>query len=207
MTIHLLGSAVKLQTGYASKWRHWAPSGAGYVEILRDLLGETHEYPDGRHLPREFLFVDRSGGPDRPYYVFEIVIGTDGTPRVRSVLVHAHDEGREVRAGDLRQLRSIEEVIEQACALAGRPALDEPSAEVEGDWQSYRRMVRGARRQARRRATPDLLREIAEVYQGAAHTGAPTKAVREHFGIAESTASLYVKRARTAGVLPAGAGR
>jgi hypothetical protein len=43
-----------------------------------------------------------------------------------------------------------------------------------------------------------MLAEVARVYRENLPTGAPTKAVAEHFGLAPSTASLYVKRAREA---------
>jgi len=54
-------------------------------------------------------------------------------------------------------------------------------------------------RQDRRKLSEPVLGEVADVYEAGKATGAPTKAVREHFGIAPSTASLYVRKARDAG--------
>ena len=63
-----------------------------------------------------------------------------------------------------------------------------------------RRTIRGLRQRARRKITPQVLAEVSQVYRENLSTGAPTKAVAEHFGLAPSTASLYVKRARAAGL-------
>jgi hypothetical protein len=65
-----------------------------------------------------------------------------------------------------------------------------------------RTTYRGLRAGNRRKMTHQVLREVADVYTAAVVTGAPTKAVTEHFGPAPSTASLYVKTARDAGLLP-----
>jgi transposase len=47
--------------------------------------------------------------------------------------------------------------------------------------------------------TDATLDEVANVYREHAGGGAPTKAVAEHFAVADSTASLYLRRARDAG--------
>ena len=66
----------------------------------------------------------------------------------------------------------------------------------------FRRTVQHARRTTRRRGpSDDQLREAAEVYRSAEH--APTQAVAEHFDVAHRTASLWIKRARERGYLPA----
>ncbi len=46
-----------------------------------------------------------------------------------------------------------------------------------------------------------MLREVAEVYTSNLATGHPTKAVREAFDVAQSTAQLYVRKARDDGWL------
>lgn len=66
----------------------------------------------------------------------------------------------------------------------------------------FRAGLRQARRTPRRRGpSDDDLRQAAEVYQAADH--APTEAVSVHFEIAHRTASLWIKRAREKGFLPA----
>ena len=59
--------------------------------------------------------------------------------------------------------------------------------------------VKRARRNTRRQLSDDKLPAVAEIYR--ANPKRPTAAVAEHFGLPLRTASLYVKRAREAGVL------
>ncbi len=56
-------------------------------------------------------------------------------------------------------------------------------------------------RATRRRTDTETLRRVADIYL--ANETAPTEAVRSAFGVAHRTASLYVQRARQAGLLPA----
>lgn len=174
--------------------------GDGFVAAEWPGERERVEMPDGTTLPPEWLYFDHSAGEEQPYYVVECAVGEDGVPRVITVAVCSRRNGREVRATDLRRIRPIESLLEDAIALAAfrRPA-DDPGAlqylspdELAG----LRRTVRGVRRADRRVFTDETAREVATVYVDNIDGGSPTKAVRAHFGIAESTASLYVKRAR-----------
>jgi hypothetical protein len=72
----------------------------------------------------------------------------------------------------------------------------EPSRRAHADWHATTPGIR----HPRRKVTPDLLAQVANVYRANRPSGKPTTAVREHFDLAESTASLYVKRARDAGL-------
>ena len=68
------------------------------------------------------------------------------------------------------------------------------------DDATRRRTISGLRRQSRNKVTGEVLEQVADVYLKNPH--APTKAVGREMGLAPSTASLYVKRAREAGFLP-----
>ena len=57
------------------------------------------------------------------------------------------------------------------------------------------------RRPRRRKITDDMLREIAGVYRDHLDEG-PWQAIRDRFGVSESTAGRYVLLARKAGYLP-----
>jgi len=166
-------------------------------------------YPDGSWGPREFSYVEIPDDPSAPIYVIEF--GHDeGVPKVGAVSLVRRPDGREVRTVDLRALRSVEDVAEDAwAAIAGLPlaAVADTAEEVDANIAraalaaapDLKRAMRGARRRGRRRVTPAVLAETARVYREARASGAPTRAVGEHFGLAPSTASLYVKRARDAG--------
>jgi hypothetical protein len=191
---------------YPNEWKtSWAvPDGTATVYF--DPFGVFVEQDDGTRSPREFTYVEGSHNPNRPGWIIECEYGDDFVPRVRSVHAVARIGGSEVRSVDLRRLRPLEDVIEEAWRKVSiRPAtvvkvgdtVDARDLLIEE--QEMIRTFRGLRLQARRRVTPKLLAEVAEIYREHADDGAPTRAVREHFGIAPSTASSYVKQAREAG--------
>lgn len=170
--------------------------GAGFVAVEWSMMAEHTEMPDGTRAPREWMYFDFTGPADAPYYLIEFEIGEDRVPRVGTVMACSREGGREVRASDLRQLRPLEDLLEESFDMvthhpATTPATDFVAMDVE-----RRRTLRSVRKQARRRFTDDTAERVAGVYVANLATGAPTKAVRDTFGIADSTASLYVKRAR-----------
>jgi hypothetical protein len=129
-----------------------------------------------------------------------VVTVLDGVPRATEIRLFTVRDGAEVTAQHLRE-RKLENLIEFACMTAG--VLVEHHAgfvsyTLSGSPDDAQRLltdVRSARKRARRRGYPDeLLREVADIYQRAERH--PTKAVREALGVAESTAQLYVKKAR-----------
>jgi hypothetical protein len=69
----------------------------------------------------------------------------------------------------------------------------------EPDLAAVAKSVSRARRNTRRQIPDEKLSEVADVYR--ANPTRPTAAVAERFGLALRTASLYVKRAREAGLL------
>ena len=160
--------------------------------------------------PPEFTYVEAPRG-DSPRYEVDCFHDASGLPRIGAVHVLRTATGREVRSSDLRRLRNLEDVIQSAWRAASynplvtiadsREEADAVfAARVSAQPEALKRQVRGLRQQARRSITPEVIEETARVYRAGRATGAPTKAVADHFGLAPSTASLYVKRARAAGM-------
>lgn len=136
-----------------------------------------------------------------------ITTTADGGPRCSEVALFSMDDDGDVPAAVLRGLR-LEDWVERACAHAAL-TVDSEADDGSTAWSlpgpDQGRVVRGDVQRARRTARgtgydDDFLHEVARVYSGGGKT--PTKAVRESFGVAQSTAQLYVKRARDKGVLP-----
>ncbi len=193
---------MKIEFGYRNEMTAERQVGDGYVVVRWPFLGAKMLEFDGEYLPMEWLYLDASGPPGSPIYLLEFRAGDDGVPRPGTVMICAQEGGREVRASDLRRLRPLEQILEESVDLIAR------GPRVSGDDDGLispaelaaraglRRAVRGVRRADRRVFTDERAAEVADVYVANMAGGSPTKAVREHFGIAESTASLYVKRAR-----------
>ena len=198
-----------------SEWRRWAdefrrtwrvPDGTAYV-VFPLFGGDVVEHDDGTWSPVEFTYVEMPDDPSLPYFVVECEHSErDLLPRIMAVHVIKRPASREVRSSDMRRIR-LEDVIEDAWRQASRrPSTvqtdDAGPAELLSAAQreeEIKRTGRGLRSRARRKITDALLEEIASIYHTHLATGAPTKAVGEHFELAPSTASLYVKRARDAG--------
>lgn len=196
-----------------SEWRPWTdpitiswPVAAGIAHVTFSLIaGSRVENDDGTWTPIEFTYVEMPTDKNLPYVVLECEYGDDLVPRIMAVHVIRRDERREVRSSDLRGLR-LEDALEEAwLKVTRRPQLlTDDIAATPADavpMDSPRQTLRGLRRQNRRKITNDTHVEVARIYRENLPSGAPTKAVAGHFGLAASTASLYVKRARDAGLL------
>jgi hypothetical protein len=197
-----------------SEWRRWSSeirinwsvAGGNAYAVYPLLGGDVVENDDGTWSPVEFTYVELPSDTSRPYFVVECEYSPDDlAPRVMALHVIRRDPLREVRSSDLRSI-NLHDAIESAWTrVSRRPAIvqngdvDVAQALEATHNQEMRSTLKGLRRQARRRITDSMLDEVADVYRRHLGSGAPTKAVKEHFGIAESTASLYVKRARDAG--------
>jgi hypothetical protein len=122
------------------------------------------------------------------------------------VLLRSLPDGREVRQSDVRSA-DVEQFLEVACQMValhvteehGAGAVSAAHSGAPGDVSHVARSVARARRNTRRQIPDSKLPEVAEVYR--ANPDRPTAAVAEQFGIALRTASLYVRRARNAGLL------
>jgi hypothetical protein len=199
-----------------SQWKRWpdemriswpVAGGTGHA-IYQAFRGDTVEHDDGSWTPREFTYVEIPTDPALPYFVVECEHSDiDVVPRVMAVHTIQQDPRREVRASDFRRMR-LEDALEEAwLRVTRKPARvtadgAAPSELLKDDADApldKRRTLRGLRSQNRRKITDELLDEVASVYRRNLDTGAPTKAVAERWGLAPSTASLYVKRARDAG--------
>jgi hypothetical protein len=200
-----------------SQWLEWpdpvtirwpVPGGTAHV-VYRMFGGERVENNDGTQTPREFTYVEMPSDPAAPYFVMECEYSpVDLVPRIMTFQLIQRDPMREVRSTDLRHVH-LEDALEQAWLKAtiqpvrvkGNEASPADVASPAKTEQDKRKTLRGLRSQNRRKVTPNLNQKVAEIWLGDA-TGAPTKAVADHFDLAPSTASLYVKRARDAGLLP-----
>lgn len=178
--------------------------------------GDVIQHAGGTWSPAAFTYVETPADAQLPTYVVECTHDDRDLPRVDAVHIVRRPSGREIRSVDLRRMRPVEDVIADAWRFSADRRLAFVGDSEEAVQAAMQRAVdagpgellttvKGLRRQARRRVTPDLLEEVAQVYRAHTVDGAPTKAVAEHFGLAPSTASLYVKRARDAGLdLPRG---
>jgi hypothetical protein len=194
---------------YPDHYQRDIPVAGGTAFVAYSYDGPRVAQPDGTEVPSAFTYVETPADPAEPMYFVECAHDGRGRPRIAAV--HVVSRGRDVYSSDLRRLRSLEDVVEQAWVAAAfrkgsvtGDSLEEVTRAIERiaseQVAANRKNVRGLRRQVRRKVTPELLAEVAEVYRENVDTGKPTLAVREHFELAESTASLYVKRARDAGL-------
>ena len=160
----------------------------------------------------------RSGLPERfrstytiaDHVQLELVITVSGgVPRCTEARVFSTRDDVEVEARHLR--RKWENLIERACAVAALSVTAEDAAfvtyepvdtesEAREALAEIRRARHAGRRAARGQGYPDeLLRRVAEVYERGGRY--PTKAVRDALEIGQSTAQLYVKKARERGFI------
>jgi hypothetical protein len=191
--------------------RYPAPTGTqrehrdgGWTAVEYSAVGEWVDFPDGSRAPREWMFIDATGPQGSPRVVVECGIGENLRPRVITVMVCSQEDGREVRASDFRQLRPLEDIVEDSFELVAYRLGDQPvpdNRDFDAEARERRRMLSSVRRRDRRVFTEKMAEDVAAIYAANYHTGAPTKAVKDHFRIGTSTASLYVKRARELGLI------
>lgn len=137
----------------------------------------------------------------------------NGLPRCTAVLLHVPAQDKDVPAWIIRDFR-LEDMIEGAFARASTFWTDNPEA-----WAQMRerdrsiprpaeralvarsnRAIRTARKQGRTRYTEELLRDVATVYNANIERF-PTKSVRIEYGVSQTTAQTYVRKAREAGYI------
>jgi len=157
-------------------------------------------------LPRKFVACFPDSQPNGPelHLRFEM---RGGIPQCREVFLQSHPEGREIRAADLPSAADLELYTEISCQMVALHVTEDlPGGGVtaahsgsQPDLEVVAKGVKRVRKNTRRQLSDDRLPEVAGVYR--ANPARPAAAVAEHFGIAQRTASLYVKRAREAGLL------
>ncbi len=135
----------------------------------------------------------------------------DGAPHCMSLRFLSTRPDTGIPAKVVRDFK-LEDWIERACE--GTPIWrSAPNGGRNLDERESARAISRSRARARVGASysDETLRQVADVYAANVEGGHPTKAVREAFGMAPSTAQLYVKKARERGFLtipaPGKAGR
>lgn len=199
-----------------SEWRQWSDeyrvkwetdAEEGWVAYSR--FGPVVELPSGRWAPVRATYARRDGAGDGPYTVVEIeFVGPgDVQPVVTAVHVMRRDGGREVLAVDLAGIR-LADIVEHTLRLVTRDPVrvsaeadTDPGMDGPPDRPGLDQEIRSERKSVRRRRPYDSdLAEVARVYREAHSDGRhPTKAVREHLGLPESTARRWVARAEERG--------
>ncbi len=123
----------------------------------------------------------------------------DGVPHCVSLTFLSTRPEAGVPASVVRDFK-LEDWIERACRTSPLSRYTDDLERVEMSDAAELRAIRQARARARGGYTDDLLQEVARVYTVNVDRH-PTKAVREAFDVAHSTAQLYVKKARERGFL------
>lgn len=172
-----------------------------------DLSGPEVRVAD-RLLPAE-IEVNFPGAKDQPSLRMRLAV-VDGVPQCRSLTIEAKDGGRQVRTTDVRAV-ALEDWVETLYSYTATVIIDEVDGQMttgvytldEAELRKTEHAIQKARATSRRTITDDFLAEVATVYR--AHVNdRPVEAVRAATGAGSyRTASMYVQRARAAGLLPA----
>jgi len=194
------------------------PPGGGTYRYWPD--GGFPRYVDVDGVPMWEAFTFTTESFVRPGIRLELHIRViDQTPQCVGVrLTSSHDDAP--LTGAVVNQVDLEHWVETACSRAiPDPAGAFESVETDSDGAVWvlpsdataeaSDRARQAARRARRAGggySNEMLRKVAEVYE-ANIASFPTRAVRESFEVAQSTAQLYVKKARERGLITAKAPR
>lgn len=161
----------------------------------------------GDRLVHQQIKVTFPGAGGQPR--LEAVIDSQtGVPRVTDLTVTSVEDGREVRSTDLRsiEVESLLEAIVPLFTLEGEWGEDGSFSGVESiadsqsdEFRRSRSALREVRRASRRKVTPELLAQVAEVYR--ANPDRPAEAVEMAFATSTRTAFRYISMAREQGIL------
>lgn len=153
-------------------------------------------------LPEE-LRVDGRVGPSGPTFAVVIIV-SGGVPRCTQVELRESPECPEVRARDLAAVR-LEDVLEAATSLAAFREDDDGTmrrvSQARPDRNADIQTIRAARSQTRRKVTPEVLAEVADLYR-AYFDDSPIERIATAFQVSERTAARYVQLCRRDGRLP-----
>lgn len=181
---------------------------AGFEVEPSEIVGDAftirvsgHYVAVGDRVAPEWIDLELTGDASGPTTTARVEVH-EGVPRVVAVgFVSRPGEG-EVRQAHLREAQ-VEALLGLVAAFSLR--IDDETNEIEtgvdaGGDVGIESLAAIRNSRAKRRVTPEFLREVAEVYK--ANMAAPTRAVRERFFVGERMASKYVQQARAAGLLP-----
>lgn len=154
-----------------------------------------------RSVPRQMKAVF-PGGDDQPKLTMFIEV-KDGVPRLMNLHIDAWDDGREVRAKDLKNLAKLDDWVELVVAHCSSRIVSQTDTEtasvIDGDIAGAMRVVSRSRRGNRRAINDKLLTKVAEIYNAAERYGLDD--VRAAFGVSRATADRYVRASREAGFI------
>lgn len=176
------------------------------VWVTRDLVVEwgtgAELVPVGDVFMPDELEVEGTVGPNGPSFSVVITV-VKGVPRCTGVAIRESPACSEVRSRDLKAIR-LEDILETATALASYRSTGDGTM-VRASSVDHRasdiRAIREARSQARRKVTPELLAEVADLYR-AYFDDSPIERIATAFQVSERTAARYVQLCRRDGHLP-----
>jgi hypothetical protein len=164
---------------------------------------------EGGYLPVEF-HVDFPGSSGEPSAKATFTVRPDGSVGCVSVSLDAKRDGPEVKPKDLDAARlqlldwmqlATMAALQDADGKPVVPADDDKSVAAVEARKAAARSFNEARRKSRRKVTPELLAEVAQLYRDYLDDG-PWQAIQDRYGVSASTAGRYVLLARRAGLLP-----
>jgi hypothetical protein len=126
----------------------------------------------------------------------------DGVPWCTRVLLSGDVGSCRVRPTDLKALTArLDQLVDEMLGAAAFLANDQGSgwARKMDTRQNSRPTIRRARQRERRKITPELLRQVADIY--VATPGGRTAAIAAAFGVDPRTAGRYIQTARAEGLL------
>jgi hypothetical protein len=130
----------------------------------------------------------------------------DGIPQCRALSIESTEAGREVRPLDLSAIRLTEWVTDITALFAYR--IQDNGTMVRTMTTSDRpdpgavQSLMGARKgKGARKLTPTFLEGVADLYRRHFHDS-PIARIATAYGVSERTASSWITRARTDGLLP-----
>jgi hypothetical protein len=179
----------------------------GWAEA--DLFGKTIEVGD--HLVPEQINVTFPGSEGQPQ--LELTIdSSSGVSRCTKALL----SGPEVRTHDFREVNLetwielivplfMDEIVERGTANGGRAQVKAVIRRADMDagyTKAAKKELQKARRAARRKVTPELLKRVAATYRS--DEARPARAVQTAFMVSPRTAYRYISEARRLGLLEPG---
>ena len=156
----------------------------------------------GTAVPRRMTYRH----PGRDHYLPALQVDlevVDGVPWCTEVCLSGVAGSQRVRPADLKEIMGrLEPLIDEMLGAAAFLANDRGSGWVRGKGtaKTARPSIKRSRKRERRKITPGLLAQVAEIYVQTGSAGR-TAAVAEAFRVTPRTAGRYIQLARAEGLL------